>query len=57
MREYLMALRERHSHIVSGKPKTLDVGDVLIICSEDKNQGKWPLSIVEELFEGRDEKV
>ena len=56
-REYLTALRERHTHIVSGKPRPLNVGDVVIIRSEDKNRGKWPLGIVEELFEGRDGKV
>ena len=55
--EYLTALRERHTHIVSGKPRPLNVGDVVIIRSEDKNRGKWPLGIVEELFEGRDGKV
>ena len=26
----------------------------MIIRSEEKNRGKWPLGIVEELFEGRD---
>ena len=27
------------------------------MLSEDKNRGKWPLGVVEELFEGRDGKV
>ena len=56
-REYLTALRERHTHIGSGKPRPLYVGDVVIIRSEDKNRGKWPLGVLEELFEGRDGKV
>ena len=56
-REYLAALRERHTHIGQGKPRPLNVGDVVIIRSEDKNRGKWPLGVVEELFEGRDGKV
>jgi len=36
---------------------SLNVGEVVIIRSEDKNRGKWPLDIEEELFEGRDGKV
>lgn len=56
-REYLAALRERHTHNIPGTPRPLNVGDVVIIRSEDKNRGKWPLGVVEELFEGRDGKV
>ena len=53
----MAALRERHTHIGSGKPRPLNVGDIDIIRSEDKNRGKWPLGIVDELFQGRDGKV
>ena len=56
-REYLAALRERHTHNIPGTSRLLNVGDVVIIRSEDKNRGKWPLGVVEELFEGRDGKV
>ena len=56
-REYLAALRERHTHNIPGTPRPLNVGDVVIIRSEDKNRGKWPLGVVEELFERRDGKV
>ena len=38
----------------SDSPK---VGDVVIIKSEEKNRGKWPLGIVEELIVGNDEVV
>ena len=37
-----------------GKPSTLSVGEVVIIASDERNRGKWPLGIVEELFPGRD---
>ena len=30
------------------------IGDVVIIKSEEKNRGKWPLGIVEELNTGND---
>ncbi|XP_068674448.1 uncharacterized protein [Montipora foliosa] len=56
-REYLAALRERHTHNIPGTPRPLNVGDVVIIRSEDKNRGKWPLGVVKELFEGRDGNV
>ncbi|XP_068708134.1 uncharacterized protein [Montipora foliosa] len=39
------------------RERSLNVGDVVIIRSEDKNRGKWPLGVVEELFEERDGKV
>ena len=53
-REYLTALREPHNLNSRGKSRPLEIGDVVIIRSEEKNRGKWPLGIVEELFEGRD---
>ena len=53
-REYLTALRERHNLNGRGKSSPLEIGDVVIIRSEEKNRGKWPLGIVEELFKGRD---
>ena len=53
-REYLRGLRERHNLNHPGKPFTLAVGDVVIVKSEDKNRGRWPLGIVVELFAGRE---
>ena len=52
--EYVRRLRERHNLKHPGKPCTLAVGDVVILKSEDKNWGKWPLGIVQELYPGRD---
>lgn len=56
-REYLTALRERHNLKLKGQTTSLKVGDVVIIRSEDKNRGKWPLGIVEQLYEGKDNVV
>ena len=53
-REYLAALRERHGRGKEGKLKSLKIGDVVIIHSEEKNRGQWPLGIEEQLYGGRD---
>ncbi|XP_028397808.1 uncharacterized protein LOC114521540 [Dendronephthya gigantea] len=53
-REYLAALRERHNCKQTDKTKSPEVGDVVIIRSDERNRGKWPLGIVDELFPGRD---
>ena len=37
-----------------GKLKSLKIRDVIIIHSEEKNRGQWPLGIVEQLYGGRD---
>ena len=52
--EYLRSLREKHNLKQSGMSCTLAVGDVVIIKSEEKNRGKWPLCIVKELYPRRD---
>jgi hypothetical protein len=51
--EYVRGLRERHL-MKKGKPITLSVGDVVIIKSDERNRGEWPLGIVQELYEGKD---
>lgn len=53
-KEYLRGLRERHNLKHDGKGITLVVGDVVMIHSEDRNRGKWPLGIIEEMYTGRD---
>ena len=53
-REYLVALRERHQCNRKDKNKSLKIGDVVLIRSEERNRGKWPLGVVVELFCGRD---
>ena len=51
--EYVRGLRERHI-MLKGKPFVLSVGDVVIIKSDERNRGEWPLGIVETLCEGKD---
>ena len=53
--EYLTALRERHSLIHNTPKYEVKAGEVVIIKTDDKNRGKWPLAIVESLFPGPDD--
>ncbi len=53
-REYLSGLRERHNQNSNKSSFTVEKGDVVIIQSDERNRGKWPLGIVEELYKGRD---
>ena len=53
-KEYVRTLRERHNLKHNVKPFSLAVGDVIIIYGEERNRGKWPLGIVQELYPGRD---
>ena len=52
--EYLRSLRERHRAQAGTGGDKPSVSDVVIIKSEDKNRGKWPLAIVEDLIVGND---
>ena len=54
--EYLRSLRERHHHKL-GKTDPPKVGDVVLVKSDDKKRGKWPIGIVEELIVGKDKVV
>ena len=49
--EYLRGLQERHN---LRKGITFAVRDVVMIHSEDRSRGKWPLGIIEALYTGRD---
>ena len=53
-KEYLRGLRERHNMRHDEKGITLAVGDVVMVYSEDRRRGKWPLGIIEVLYTGRD---
>ncbi|XP_046848215.1 uncharacterized protein LOC124441793 [Xenia sp. Carnegie-2017] len=53
-KEYLTALRERHNMSHGTKKFIVNVGDVVLIKSNEKNRGKWPLGIVIETYPGRD---
>ena len=53
-KEYLRALPHPHNLKHDGKGITLAVGDIVIIHSEDRSRGKWPLGIIEALYTGQD---
>ena len=48
-KEYLRSLCERHRAPTGTLGDSLSVGDIVIMKSEDKDRGKWPLGIVEEI--------
>ncbi|XP_068735592.1 uncharacterized protein [Montipora capricornis] len=52
--EYVKGFRERHHLKNPGKPRHPEVGEVVLIKSEDKNRGKWKIGIVTDTIEGRD---
>ena len=47
-------MRERHSLVHKSPKYEVKQGDVVIVKTDDKNRGKWPLAIVEQLFPGPD---
>ena len=53
-KEYLVALRERHNMAHKQAKFQPKRGDVVIVQSENKNRGVWPLANVEETYPGRD---
>lgn len=53
-KEYLGRLRERHRARRGAGGDTPAVADVVIVKTEDKNRGKWPLGIIESLIVGND---
>ena len=52
-REYLAAMRERHN-LATGARGHVSVGDVVIVKTDSRNRGKWPLAIVSDVYPGRD---
>jgi hypothetical protein len=53
-REYLTALRERHNLTHKTSKHQPKEGDVVIVKSDSKNRGTWPLAIVNKIYPGRD---
>ena len=53
-REYLTALRERHNLTHKTSRHHLKEGDVVIVKSDSKNRGTWPLAIVSNIYPGCD---
>jgi hypothetical protein len=55
--EYLRNLRERHRSKAGNRGAVPTVGDVVIIATDERKRGRWPLGIVEELIVGKDGNV
>ena len=53
-REYLTALRERHSLVHKTTKDQVKVGGTVIVRTDDKNRGKWSLALVQELYHDPD---
>ena len=53
-REYLTALRERHNLTHKPANHKVKVGDAVIVRTDNKNRGKWPLAVLQQIFLGRD---
>ena len=56
-KEYLVALREWHNLAHKKTKYQPEVGDVVIVKSDSKNRGVWPLGIVVSLHPGKDDIV
>ena len=50
--EYVRSLRERHNLKHETKELNLQVGDVVLIRSEEHNRGKWSIGIAARLIKG-----
>ena len=53
-REYLTALREKDNLVHKTAKYQVRVGEAVIVRSDSKNRGKWPLAIVEATYPGPD---
>ena len=53
-REYLTVLRERHNLAHEASKHQPKEGDVIIVKSNNKTRGTWPLAIVRKTYPGRD---
>ncbi|XP_028418970.1 uncharacterized protein LOC114544572 [Dendronephthya gigantea] len=53
-REYLTALRERHRMRAGGTSSKVSKGDVVVVQTDEKSRGSWPLAVVTETFPGKD---
>ena len=51
-REYLTALIERHNLFHKTANRKVKVGDAVIVRTDNKNRGKWPLAVVQQIFPG-----
>ena len=53
-REYLTALRERHNLLHKTTNYHVRVGETVLVRSDSKNRGKWPIAVVHQIYPGRD---
>ena len=53
-KEYLRSCREKHNMTHNTKEMRIEVGDAVIIKSDEKSKGKWSIGIVEELYKDKD---
>ena len=53
-REYLLELREAHRHHRSSGTSELNVGDIVVVYSDDQPRSCWKLGRIERLFTGND---
>ena len=53
-KEYLRSLREKHRGQATTQGNAPAIGDVVIVQAEERNRGKWPLGIVENVIVGTD---
>ena len=56
-REYLTALRERHNLVHKTTKQQVKIGAAVIVRTDDKNRGKWPLAVVQQLYPGSDGQI
>ena len=56
-REYVAAPRERHNIQHKSKAVNINVGDEVMIKDESKKRGKWEISIISELFQGKVDQI
>ena len=52
-REYLTALRERHNLTHKARKFLPKCGDVVMVKTDNKNRGTWPLAIVNQVYPGK----
>ncbi|XP_068749105.1 uncharacterized protein [Montipora capricornis] len=53
-KEYLRSLREKHRGQATAQGNAPAIGDIVIVQAEERNRGKWPLGIVENVIVGTD---
>ena len=53
----MRALRERQKIQHKSKAVKIDAGDGVMVKGESKKRGKWKISIINELFQGKDDQI